>query len=156
MKLTSVAANNRKKAFELRARKKEMVLPFAAADPQPTGDDRVEEVWVDKEIGREGFSYRLESGIEGTIHVDHVLEYNKDPNYIADLLLYKLTILAQEKVEESALSTRELIRRLNTSAAQFYRLLDQTNHRKSVRQLLALLSILDCDVELVVRDRRSA
>jgi hypothetical protein len=88
--------------------------------------------------------------------VDHVLEYNKDPNYIADLLLYKLTILAQEKVEESALSTRELIRRLNTSAAQFYRLLDQTNHRKSVRQLLALLSILDCDVELVVRDRRSA
>ena len=34
---------------------------------------------------------------------------------------------------------------------QFYRLLDQTNCRKSVDQMLAFLQVLDCDVELVVR-----
>jgi predicted XRE-type DNA-binding protein len=67
--------------------------------------------------------------------------------------LYKLTLEAQRRVEKSALSKREIIRRLGTSATQFYRLLDQTNYRKSVDQLLSLLQVLDCDVELVVRPR---
>lgn len=48
---------------------------------------------------------------------------------------------------------RELIRRLRTSATQFYRLLDRTNYRKSVDQLLSLLQILDCQVRLVVRPK---
>ncbi len=50
----------------------------------------------------------------------------------------------------AALSKREIIRRLGTSAAQFYRLLDQTNDTKSVDQMLRLLNVLDCDVDLVV------
>lgn len=60
---------------------------------------------------------------------------------------------AQRRLKKSALSRREVIRRLGTSPAQFYRLLDQTNYRKSVDHLLALLHVLDCDVRLVVRDR---
>ena len=51
----------------------------------------------------------------------------------------------------SKLSRREIIRRLGTSPAQLYRLLDQTNYRKSVDQMLSLLAALDCDVDLVVR-----
>jgi hypothetical protein len=74
--------------------------------------------------------------------------YNKDPGYLSDLLLYKLTIEAQERVEVSPLSRREIIKRLGTSTAQFNRLLDQTNYGKSVDQLLSLLHVLDCDVEL--------
>jgi hypothetical protein len=34
-------------------------------------------------------------------------------------------------------------------------LLDQTDYRKSVSQLLALLSILGCEVDLVVKQKRS-
>jgi hypothetical protein len=68
-----------------------------------------------------------------------------------DLLLYRLTLEAQKRVRRSSLSRRELIRKLRTSPAQFYRLLDQTNYRKSVDQLLSLLRILDCEVEVVVR-----
>jgi hypothetical protein len=85
--------------------------------------------------------------------VDEVLEYNEDPDYLRDLLLYKLTVEAQKRVAASQLSKREIIRRLGTSASQFYRLLDQTNYRKSVGQLLALLHVLDCDVDLVVKKR---
>jgi hypothetical protein len=62
-------------------------------------------------------------------------------------------LAAQERVKNSSLSKRELIRRLGTSAAQFYRLLDQTNYSKSADQLLALLSVLDCDVELIVKKK---
>jgi hypothetical protein len=42
---------------------------------------------------------------------------------------------------------------LKTSPPQFYRLLDQTNYRKSVDQLLRLLQALDCDVDVVVREK---
>ena len=70
-----------------------------------------------------------------------------------DLLLYRLTLEAQKRVEHSPLSKRELMRRLGTSATQLYRLLDQTNYKKSFGQLLSLLHVLDCDVELVVKER---
>jgi hypothetical protein len=70
-----------------------------------------------------------------------------------DLLLYKLTVEAQRRVPRSALSRREMIRRLRTSPAQFYRLLDQTNYKKSIDQLLDLLRVLDCDVDLIVTPR---
>ncbi len=89
------------------------------------------------------------------MHIDQVLEYNQDPRYLRDMLLYKLTVEAQKQVEASPLSKREIIRRLGTSATQFYRLLDQTNYRKSIDQILLLLHVLECDVDLVVR-RKSA
>ena len=95
-----------------------------------------------RELGGKGFSYILESGEEGTVHVDQVLEYNQDPGYLADLLLYQLTLEAQKRVRKSSLSVREIIRRLGTSAPQFYRLLDQTNYKKSVRQMLSLLYLV--------------
>ena len=59
----------------------------------------------------------------------------------------------QTRVKDSALSRRELVRRLGTSATQFYRLLEQTNYRKSVDQMLSLLRVLDCDVELIIKQR---
>ena len=108
-------------------------------------------MFVDRELADEAFTYVLESGKEGTIHMDHVLEYNQDPGFMRDLLLYRLTLEAQKRVKRSSLSRRELIRKLGTSAAQFYRLLDQTNYRKSLDQMISLLRILDCEVELVVR-----
>lgn len=54
-------------------------------------------------------------------------------------------------IKKSPLSKREIVRRLRTSATQLYRLLDQTNYRKSVDQLLSLLHVLDCDVDLLIK-----
>jgi hypothetical protein len=108
---------------------------------------------VDPELGREGVTYGLRSGVEGSVHVDQVLEYNQDPDHLRDLLLYKLTLEAQKRVAKSPLSRREIIRRLGTSATRFYRLLDHTNYRKSIDQVLVLLHVLDCEVDLVVRSK---
>ena len=156
MKITNVTANNRRKAFEVTTRSGVCLFPYVQAQPIPTASDQVREVYADKEMGREGFTYVLNSGREGSIHIDSVLEYNRDPNTMANLLLYNLTVEARKRVEQSELSTREIIRRLGTSATQFYRLLDQTNYSKSLKQLVTLLSILDCEVELVVRRKRTA
>lgn len=153
MKIRSVDHNNRKKLFEVRTSSKTLVFPFSKADPIPTVDDPLIKVFVDKEAGREAFTYVLRSGRTGAVHIEQVLEYNQDPAYLRDLLLYKLTLEAQKRIAKSPLSKREIIRRLGTSAAQLYRLLDQTNYRKSLDQLLALLQVLNCDVDLVVRTK---
>ena len=152
MKILRVTPNNRKKAFEVHTHGKSFSFPYAVVRPTPTRENRIADVRVDEELGKEGFVYSLESGEEGTVHIDHVLEYNRDPSYMADMLLYRLTLWARKAVEKSPLSTREIIRRLETSPAQFYRLLDQTNYTKSVRQLLTLLHILNCEVEVVLKE----
>lgn len=151
MKIRSVTPNNRKKTFEIRTSTKRLAFPFAKADPAPTMQDPLSDLFVDDELGREGFSYVLRSGRTGTVHSEQVLEYNQDPHYQRNLLLYKLTIEAQKRAAASQLSKREIMRRLGTSAAQLYRLLDQTNDRKSIDQVLALLQVLNCEVDLVVR-----
>lgn len=153
MKIRSVAFNNRKKLFEVKTSTKRLVFPFSNADPEPTIEDPIIKLFVDPEAGREAFTYALHSGRSGTVHVEQVLEYSQDPMYLRDLLLYRLTLEAQKRIAKSQLSKREIIRRLGTSAAQLYRLLDQTNYRKSVDQLIALLQVLNCDVELVVRTK---
>lgn len=151
MKIRSVKANNRRKAFEVTAGKKRFAFPFARLEVRPTVDDPIVKVFIDEELGAEGFTYLLKSGREGTVHVEAVLEQNQDPDYLRDLLLYQLTLEAQKAIAATALARREIIRRLGTSPSQLYRLLDQTNYRKSVDQLLRLLKVLGYDVQLVVR-----
>ena len=151
MKVRKVMFNNRRKGFEVRTRKAVLWYPYAKLHDPPTTDDPIVRAVSDPEIGKEGFTYVLASGKEGTVHVDQVLEYNQDPDYLRDQLLYRMTLEAQKRVARSRLSRREIIRRLHTSAAQFYRLLDQTNYTKSIDQMLALLHVLDCEVDLIVR-----
>jgi predicted XRE-type DNA-binding protein len=151
MKIRSVAFNNRKKGFEVRTPRGVLWFPYGKLETKPRRGDPVVRASVDPELAREGFTYSLGSGQVGTVHVEQVMEYNQDPDHLRTLLLYKLTLEVQKHVASSALSRREIIRRLGTSPAQFYRLLDQTNYRKSVDQVLTLLHVLDCDVDLVVR-----
>ncbi len=156
MRIKTVRPNNHRKAFEVFTRGKQYWFPYAQLEVRPSRQNPVKRVYVDKELGYEGFTYELASGNQDTVHIDHVLEYNRDPRYMRDQLLYRLTLVAQERVKNSSLSKRELIRRLGTSATQFYRLLDQTNYTKSIGQLLILLSILDCQIDLVVKGKATA
>ena len=119
MKIQSVTHNNRKSAFQVKMSKKLFQLPYSKVDPQPGAADPITRVFVDKELKSEGFTYVMESGKEGAVHSEQVLEYNQDPHYLRDALLYKLTIEAQKRVKASALSKREIIRRLGTSARSF-------------------------------------
>ena len=116
MKIRSVKHNNRRKTFEIRTFDRDLRFPYSKLDPRPSADDPLREVYVDKELGSEGFTYVLKSGKSGTVHIEQVLEYDQDPSYLRDSLLYKLTLEAQKRVEKSALSKREIIRRLGTSA----------------------------------------
>ncbi|SRR6266705_904803 len=156
MKIRSVKHNNRKKAFEIKTSSRTLQFPYSKVDLQPSSDDPIARVYIDKELGSEGFTYVLKSGKSGTVHIEQVLEYNQDPGYLRDVILYKLTVEAQKRLDKSALSKREIIRRLGTSATQFYRVLDQKNYQTSVDQLLSLLHVLDCDVDLIIRAKTTS
>ena len=157
MKIHHVVVNNRKAQLELVLRSgKSYPFPFAKLHPRPSSRDRVERAYVDRELGNEAATYVLSSGAEGSVHLDHALEYNQDPKHLAELLTHKLTVEAAKRVERSGLSRRELARRLHTSVPQLYRLLDPTNTRKNLSQIVGLLHLLDCAVDLVVKPRRAA
>jgi hypothetical protein len=150
VKIQSVDANNRKKCFEVHTRTAEYTFPYALLPAPPSGSNRVTEAFPDPDLGKEGFTYRLADGTEETVHVDAVLEYNEDPSYLNELLLHRLTVEALNAMETTGLGKREVARALGTSAAQLYRLLDPTNHGKSIGQMLALLHVLGRRVDVVV------
>ena len=154
MRILRIEANNRRKAFVVQTVKGEYSFPYAKLMLKPGhGPLRVKEVFPDPEMGNAAFTYRLESGAEDTVHLDAVLEYNQDPDLLNELLLYNLTLEAEEAVSETDLSRRELIRALRTSPSQFYRLLDPTYYGKSVAQMVALLRLCGKEVEVVVREK---
>jgi hypothetical protein len=157
MKIKSVTLNNRKAQLELTTRAGAVYpFPYSQLDPKPTPDSRIKDIYVDKELDQEGVTYALETGEEGSVLLDHALAYNRDPAYVANLLLYKLTSKALEHVEQAGLSRREVARRLNTSLSQLYRLLDPTNYKKSAGQMIQLLHVLGVDVDIVTTPRDAA
>jgi hypothetical protein len=79
MKIQAVAYNNRKRAFEVKAARKTLQFPYVKVDPQPSATDPITRVFVDQELGREGFTYVFESGKEGTVHSEQMLESTLNP-----------------------------------------------------------------------------
>ncbi len=152
MKILSVHANNRKKCFEVQTRKGLYSFPYAATDTPPTARNRIVRVFVDPEVANEGFTYELASGAGDTVLMDWVLHDNRDPKLLSELLMHDLTCRADDKRKASGLSTREICRRLGTSASQLYRLLDTGNSQKSFEQLIRLLIVLGCEVTVDVKD----
>lgn len=153
MKVGRVAVNTRSRAFDVRLGRKTFRFPFAKAEPVPTSDDPVVRVSSDPELAHQGFTFVLASGREGSVLADQVLEYNRDPRILRHMALHCLTAHALEVLEHSKVSRREIIRRLGTSPSQFYRLIDPANYRKTIDEMLALLSVLGCEVEFTVKKK---
>jgi hypothetical protein len=61
VKIRRVAANNRKRAFEVRTSSKTLWFPHSEADPPSSLRDRIRCVFVDQELAREAFTYELQS-----------------------------------------------------------------------------------------------
>lgn len=153
MRITKATANPRKRAVEVQVGRRAYEVPYSRLPVEPTRDDPIEELFIDRELGREAFTYRLRSGAEESVHVDSVREVVQEPEYLRDLFLHKLSVEVQKGLASSDLGKREIARHLGTSPAQLYRLLDPEPGHKSLGQLLALLDLLGREVEVVVRPK---
>lgn len=151
MKITAVLSNNRRKDFEVSAGNKRFTFPYAKCTPSPVPTNPVVKVFVDEELGSEAFTYVLKDGSEGTVHIDHVLEYCEDPGFLWELFIYKLTLGVKRRLESSNVPKRRIARELHTSPSQLYRLLDEARSCKSLQQILAILGLLDYEVDLVIK-----
>jgi len=157
MIIQNVNVNNRRRSFEIETKKGAFSLPFVKLNLVPSRTNKIKNVYVDKELGKEAITYVLESGEEGSVHVDDFLFYNKDPDYMRDHTLYKLTAKAVDLIKESKLPKRELARKLKTSPTQLYRLLDTTNYNKTIDQMVRLLACLNYSLDFVLeKDKKSA
>ncbi len=156
MKIRSVRSDPRRRAFAVSIGRAVHEFPWTQLDVRPSATDPVVEVAPDPELGNEGFTYRLASGREGTVHADHVLRFVRDPDYQRKELLYALTNEAIDALAASGRTKRSLARQLGTSLAQLARLLDPTNGTKSVDQMIRLLAAMGRSVELRVGDLATA
>jgi hypothetical protein len=151
MKIKNVVINRRKKTLEIETPKGRYLLPFSRLPLPPLAKDRIKSVYIDTELASRAITYLLTSGKEGSVHLDAFLDYNRDPDFMRDNTLHELTIEALKLMKNSGLSKHELIRRLKTSPSQLYRLLDTSNYRKSVDEMLRLLGALGyrLDIRLI-------
>ncbi len=151
MKFTKVSCNNKKKVFDVRLGTKDYSYPYAKTAPMPTTQNPITAAYPDKELGRKAFTYVLRNGAEGTVHADHVLEYNRDPKFMLELFTHNLSAQVRKRLAESDFSKREMSRRLGTSPTQLYRLLDPGRTSKSIPQLLSILHTMDYAIDLVIK-----
>lgn len=156
MKIRKVRVNAYKKAFEIETSRRNYSLPFTKCELIPSEKNRVTKVFVDPELAREGITYVLESGKENSLMLDAFLDYNRDPEYMRKILLYKLTSEALELIQKSGVSKRELARRLHTSPAQLYRLLDTTNYTKTVDNMVRLIAVLGMELDFRIFSSKKA
>ena len=150
MTIDHITWNNRTAEFTIEAGGRALTFPFVKLRLKPTSSNRIVDAFPDSELGNEGFTYQLESGEEDSIHLDALLDFHKDPAYLNGILMHQLTVQALDALKRSSLGRRQLARLLDTSPAQLYRLLDPTDHGKSVGQMLALLNFLGRKVDVVV------
>jgi len=151
-KIKSAFLNRKKKAIEIEISNHiQLSLPFARLNLKPTVMDPIVDIYIDSELDHKAITYSLKSKRESTVHLDAFLDYNRDPNYLKELLLYKMTLQSLQQIKKSALSKNEITRRLKTSPSQLARLLDPRNKTKTVDNMLRLLSVLGCDVEFKYR-----
>ena len=151
VRIKKVAVNMRKRVFSAEVKKLSYEFPFSRLEVIPTLQDPITKIYVDRELAYEGFTYVLKSGKEGSVVWDQFLDYNKDPDYEHDMLLFKLTCRALDLIKEKRIRKRELARRLRTSPSHLYRLLDTTFYGKTIDQMIKLLSALDYRVEFVLK-----
>ena len=148
-----VSHNNRKKLFEVTREGRTYTFPYAECDPKPVRGNYVVKSYVDPELGGDGLTYVLEDGTEGSVLWEWVKWANKDPDYLRDVALLQLTLLAEEKVAAAGISKGEIRRRLGTSPAQMARLLDREEKSKTLDGLVRLLAAVGCVVEFSVKDQ---
>jgi hypothetical protein len=151
MIIEKASVNKKRKTLEIDTAKGHFSLPFSKLSLPPTDENEIQKIHIDPELGNEGITYRLSNGDEDSVHVDAFLDYNKDPEYVARITLYNLTRTAINLVQVAQLSKREIARKLRTSPAQLYRLLDTTNYKKTIDQMIKLLAVLGHDVGFILK-----
>ena len=151
-KIKKVANNRKKKLIEIDTAKGEFSIPYSKLMISPTKKIGIDKIYVDKELGSTAVTYELEDGRVDSIPLDAFLDFNKDPDYLREIELHRLTVTAIQYVEDSGMSKREIARRMKTSMSQLSRILNTSNQTKTFDQLIKLFNVLGAEVKIKIED----
>lgn len=148
MKITSLTQNSRKRCFILKIGSREYEFSFSYLAVKPSARNPIRSLTIDKDTGKQSFSYKLKDGRGDTVLAEQVLHVNQDPEVLRKELLYKLTYEIQELIAARKLTKRSVARLLNIHPAQLYRLLDQKFYGKTIDQMIRVFAALGETVEI--------
>lgn len=151
-RILRVVSNTKRREFVIDTKAGKYVFPYSQLKLPPSPSDPLTDLYVDKQAGNSAFTYRLASGKEDSILLDNVLWFNQDPELLRRLFLNDLTFQANQKIRQQKTGKRYLVRKLNTSATQLYRLLDPACYNKTIDQMLKLLVALGVRIEIKTRE----
>lgn len=151
-KIRKATWDNKKRLIEIETAKGSLSLPFAKLMTSPTSSNPIEELYVDKELASTAVTYQLKDGSVDSIPLDAFLDFNKDPDYLREAEMHRLTVLANKLLKESGISKREICRRMETSMSQLARILDTSNYSKTFDQLIKLFTIMGTEVKIEVHN----
>lgn len=149
-KIKSVTFNNKSRAVTIQISVGPLDLPYSKLMLKPSSRNSIVAAYVDKELAQRCITYTLKDGREDSVPIEAFWEYNRDPDYMREIELYKLTVKAISLVKASNLSKRFICPQMGTSLSQLFRLLDLTNQKKTIDQMLRLITILGADFEIKV------
>ena len=82
VKIRYVSYDGRKRWFGITAKGKEWFLPYSKVELRQSAADPIVNIFIDRELAREGFAYALKPGREDSILSEQFLYYNRDPGYL--------------------------------------------------------------------------
>lgn len=107
----------------------------------------LEAVWVDKETKGHSLGLRFEDGTEDYMPYDQPLALSKDPEYLLQAHIERLTAVIKATIRERKISKRFLAERLGTSDNQIQRLLNPAILNKNLEQLYKVATIVGLEFE---------
>ena len=119
-----VYANHRAQVFVVHLGQRKLQYPFALLDPKPRRWDRFDHYYVDETLGSTAVWYVLQSGKQGLLTAEEVLNYYREPSDVRTRMLCELTYAALEHISSTGFSRSQILKRLHTSPSQLQRILD--------------------------------
>ncbi|MEK7396938.1 MAG: hypothetical protein AAB116_08385 [Candidatus Poribacteria bacterium] len=104
-------------------------------------------VWVDKETRGHSLGLRFDDGKEDYMPYDQPLALTKDPEYLLQTHVERLTAVIKATIKERRISKRFLADQLGTSDNQIQRLLNPTILNKNLEQLYKVATIIGLEFE---------
>jgi len=126
-----------------------LTVPLARLSPRPTRRNPIVRHYLDPEVGGQGVAFILKDGSEGVVLWDQALSVNNDPQYVAELQLYKTRMQAFDAFEKASegRTTRELAKLLGTSTTQVQRI-QHRSPRITLDSLVRALAKLGLEVDV--------
>ena len=145
------------KSAEFNNRRKTIVVTYTTGKPvevhyaQLGIRQNIESVWVDKETRGMSLGIKLENGQEDFMPYDQPLALAKDPEYLLQTQIERLTATIKQTIAEQKISKRYIAEQLKTSDNQVQRLLNPAILNKNLEQLYKIATLLGLELDWQVR-----